>query len=46
LLFVAVWLLERDAADGRLVHLRGPVLDPAALWPSAGNVEAAKISHS
>ena len=31
----ARWLSERDGADGRLVHLRGPKLDPAALWPPA-----------
>jgi DNA polymerase-3 subunit epsilon len=31
----ARWLSERDGADGRLVHLRGPNLDPAALWPPA-----------
>jgi DNA polymerase III subunit epsilon len=30
---VARWLSERDSADGQLVHLRGPQIDPAALWP-------------
>jgi len=30
---VARWLSERDSADGQLVHLRGPYLDPAALRP-------------
>jgi hypothetical protein len=44
MVIVARWLLERDAADGRLVHLRGPILDPAALWPSAGNAEPAETS--
>jgi hypothetical protein len=46
MVIVARWLLERDTADGRLVYLRGPVLDPAALWPSVGNTEPAEISHS
>ena len=32
---VARWLSERDSAEGRLIHLRGPNLDPAALRPSA-----------
>ena len=32
---VARWLSERDRADGRLIHLHGPALDPVALWPSA-----------
>jgi DNA polymerase-3 subunit epsilon len=41
---VARWLLERDAADGRLVHLRGPILDPAALSPPAGKAEPAETS--
>ena len=44
MVIVARWLLERDAADGRLVHLRGPILDSAALWPSAGNAEPAETS--
>jgi hypothetical protein len=38
---VARWLVERDPADGRLMHLRGPNLDPAALWPPAASAEAA-----
>jgi hypothetical protein len=33
--------VERDPADGRLMHLRGPNLDPAALWPPAANAAAA-----
>jgi DNA polymerase-3 subunit epsilon len=41
---VARWLLERDAADGRLVHLREPILDPAALSPPAGKAEPAETS--
>ncbi|HLJ43120.1 MAG TPA: exonuclease domain-containing protein [Candidatus Binataceae bacterium] len=32
---IARWLSERDRAEGRLIHLRGPNLDPAALRPSA-----------
>ena len=28
----ARWLSERDGSDGRLIHLRGANLDPAALW--------------
>ena len=32
---VARWLSERDSAEGRLIHLRGPNLAPAALRPSA-----------
>ncbi|MGZ6213275.1 MAG: hypothetical protein ACXWNU_12705, partial [Candidatus Binataceae bacterium] len=32
---VARWLSERDSAEGRLIQLRGPNLDPAALRPSA-----------
>ncbi len=43
---VARWLSERDAADGRLLHLRGPTLDPAALWPPAGNAEHVETPHS
>ncbi len=43
---VARWLSERDSADGRLVHLRGPNLDPAALRPGAAGTEAAEIAHS
>jgi excinuclease UvrABC nuclease subunit len=33
---VARWLLERESADGRLIYLSGPSLDPAALWACAG----------
>ncbi len=43
---VARWLSERDAADGRLVYLRGPVLEPAALWPPAVKAAAAEIAQS
>lgn len=43
---VARWLAERDAADGRLLYLRGPMLDPAALWPPAAKAEAIQTSHS
>ena len=32
---VARWLSERDPADGRLIHLHGPSVDPAALRPPA-----------
>jgi hypothetical protein len=42
---VARWLSERDPADGRLIHLRGPNVDLAALWPpadSAGRAEASQ----
>jgi len=39
---VARWLSERDAADGRLVHLRGAHIDPAALWPPAGAADRAE----
>jgi excinuclease ABC subunit C len=38
----ARWLSERDGADGRLIHLRGPNLDPAALWPPAGAADRAE----
>lgn len=38
---VARWLSERDSGDGRLVHLRGSNLDPAALWPPAAKAAAA-----
>ncbi|HVA84478.1 MAG TPA: exonuclease domain-containing protein [Candidatus Binataceae bacterium] len=43
---VARWLSERDPADGRLVYLRGPVLEPAALWPPAVKAAAAEIAQS
>ena len=43
---VARWLSERDAADGRLVHLRGPSLEPAALWPPAVRVAAGETAQS
>ena len=45
---VARWLSERDCADGRLVHLRGPQLDPAALWPpaDASGADRAEASQS
>ena len=43
---VARWLSERDAADGRLLHLRGPILESAALWPPAVNPAAAEMSQS
>jgi excinuclease UvrABC nuclease subunit len=44
---VARWLSERDPADGQLVHLRGPILEPAALWPPpAVKAAAAEISQS
>jgi len=43
---VARWLSERDSADGRLVHLRGPLLEPDALWPPADNPAAAETSLS
>jgi hypothetical protein len=33
---VARWLRERDAADGRLIYLNGPMLDPAAIMHAAG----------
>lgn len=35
MMVVARWLSERDRSDGRLVHITGPKLDPAALWPPA-----------
>jgi DNA polymerase III subunit epsilon len=38
----ARWLSERDGADGRLIHLRGPNLDPAALWPPADAADRAE----
>ena len=38
---VARWLSERDSGDGRLIHLRGPNLDPVALWPSAASAAGA-----
>ena len=38
----ARWLSERDGSDGRLIHLRGPNLDPAALWPPAGAADRAE----
>jgi excinuclease UvrABC nuclease subunit len=38
---VARWLVERDPADGRLMHLRGPNLEPSMLWPPAASAEAA-----
>jgi excinuclease ABC subunit C len=38
----ARWLSERDGADGRLIHLRGANLDPAALWPPAGAADRAE----
>ena len=43
---VARWLSERDGADGRLIHLRGPNLDPAALWPPAGAADRAESPHT
>ena len=43
---VARWLSERDSGDGRLIHLRGPNLDPAALWPPADAAAARTDSHS
>jgi excinuclease ABC subunit C len=42
----ARWLSERDGADGRLVHLRGPNLDPAALWPPATAGDRANVAHT
>src|ERR1700757_2131511 len=42
----ARWLSERDSADGRLIHLRGPDLDPAALWLSAGAPDRANVAHT
>ncbi len=38
---VARWLVERDPADGHLMHLRGPNLEPSVLWPPAASAEAA-----
>jgi len=43
---VARWLSERDAADGRLVHLQGPKLERAALYPPDVEAAAAEISQS
>jgi hypothetical protein len=46
---VARWLSERDRVDGRLIHLRGPSLDPAALWPpgtAAGEASRAAFHES
>jgi DNA polymerase-3 subunit epsilon len=39
---VARWLLERDSADGRLLRIDSPKIDPAELWPES---EASVISH-
>ncbi len=36
---VARWLRERDAADGRLIYLNGPMLEPAAIMRAAGMSE-------
>jgi DNA polymerase III subunit epsilon len=38
----ARWLSEREGADGRLIHLRGPNLDPATLWRPAGAADRAE----
>jgi DNA polymerase III subunit epsilon len=38
---VARWLVERHPADGHLMHLRGPNLEPSVLWPPAASAEAA-----
>ena len=43
---VARWLAERDPADGRLVYLRGPALDPCTLWPPVTEPAAAEVSPS
>jgi hypothetical protein len=43
---VARWLSERDSGDGRLIHLRGPILDPAALCPLADAAVGRTDSHS
>ena len=42
---VARWLRERDADEGRVVHLSGPHLDPATLWPPAGAAERDNAPH-
>jgi hypothetical protein len=41
----ARWLSERDGADGRLIHLSGPNLDPATLWPPAVAAERDNAPH-
>ena len=35
---VARWLRERDPDDGRLIHLTGPRIDPAALLAASVSV--------